>query len=55
MSFLFFDICAVINNIEEDDIYLKIYYKPFMTIIWLSGFITCLGVIMAIVINKRKN
>ncbi len=54
MSFLFFDICAVISNQEGNSIYLKIYYKPFITMIWLSSFIISLGVILSIIINKRK-
>jgi cytochrome c-type biogenesis protein CcmF len=55
MSFLFFDIYAVISNIENDDINITIYYKPFISMIWFSAFLISIGVFISILINKSKN
>lgn len=47
MSYLFSDIYCLINNIDNDTVHLKIYYKPFISIIWFSGFLIGIGVFIS--------
>ncbi|MDC0864767.1 heme lyase CcmF/NrfE family subunit [Rickettsiaceae bacterium] len=42
-SFMFHDLYAVLNKIDGDIIHAKIYYQPWISMIWLSIFIIASG------------
>ena len=47
MSFIFSDLYGVINNVSSDDISLTIYHKPFISIIWISCILICIGFVLS--------
>jgi cytochrome c-type biogenesis protein CcmF len=54
MSFLFTDIYAVISNVEANTIYIKLYYKPFISIIWIACILISLGIFISILSKTRR-
>lgn len=45
-GFLFYDVYASINNIENDRASITIYYHPAISFIWFSIFICCFSIII---------
>jgi len=53
-SYLFHDIYAAIERIDEKTIYAKIYYQPFISFIWLSSAIMALAFLLSWTHNKMR-
>ena len=53
ISFLFSDLYGVINNISSEEISVTIYYKPFISIIWVSCILIGIGVTVSFI--KRSS
>ncbi len=47
-SYLTYDLYAVLSKIDDDVIHAKIYYKPMMSLIWLSIMLTAGGVLIGL-------
>jgi len=48
---LFYDVHAIVSEYDGEQIYLKLYYKPFILYIWLSSF--CIGLSAFIAIRRK--
>ncbi len=53
-SYLFYDLYAVLNQIDSDVIHAKIYYKPMISFIWISIIIIIGGFLIGL-FNKFSN
>ena len=42
-SYLFYDVYAVISRIKDETVSATIYFQPFISFIWISIFLMCLG------------
>jgi cytochrome c-type biogenesis protein CcmF len=52
-SFLNYDLHAIISNVSEDNFVMgRLYYRPFITYLWLSSFLMALGGLLKFV-KKR--
>nr|WP_250312231.1 heme lyase CcmF/NrfE family subunit [Rickettsia endosymbiont of Oedothorax gibbosus] len=47
-SYLTYDLYAVLSKIDDDVIHAKIYYKPMMSLIWLSIMLTVGGLLIGL-------
>ncbi len=47
-SYLTYDLYAVLSKIDDDVIHAKIYYKPMMSLIWLSIMLTAGGLLIGL-------
>lgn len=53
-SYLTADIYAVLNKVNENTIHAKIYYRPYISFIWLSLIIMAIGILVSISNYKIK-
>jgi cytochrome c-type biogenesis protein CcmF len=53
-SYLTYDLYAVLSKIDGDIIYAQIYYRPLISLIWLSVIIIALGFFIPLLSYKRK-
>jgi cytochrome c-type biogenesis protein CcmF len=53
-SYLTADVYAVLNKVNENTIHAKIYYRPYISFIWLSLMIMALGILVSISNYKTK-
>ncbi|MCC8372265.1 MAG: heme lyase CcmF/NrfE family subunit [Rickettsia endosymbiont of Pseudomimeciton antennatum] len=54
-SYLIYDLYAVLNKIDDDVIHAKIYYKPMMSLIWLSIMLIVGGLLIGLFSRSVKS
>lgn len=46
-SFIFYDLYAVISRVDKDIVHARIYYQPFISLIWLSIAVIAIGFMLS--------
>jgi cytochrome c-type biogenesis protein CcmF len=55
-SFVDYDLYAVLNRVEDDGkVHVKIYYRPYISFIWLSSITLALSFFISIFAIKKRN
>ncbi len=54
-STLFYDICAILSKVDRDIIYVTIYHRPFMALLWIGTMIIAIGMLISIFHLKSQN
>jgi cytochrome c-type biogenesis protein CcmF len=54
-SYLTHDIYAVLSQIDDDIVHAKIYYRPFISLIWLSAIIIVSGLLISLLKHIRHS
>lgn len=54
-STLLYDIYVVLSKVDDEVVYAKIYYRPFMSTLWIGAALISIGMLLSIIVSTKKD